>query len=66
MKYRGKSFRADMAAAPHKVLRDLPSSSLLWYFYVVILVIMVSGCSVCVSGSRMEEGRKKGQGHNVF
>lgn len=62
MKYRGKRFRTDMAAVPHKALRDLPSTSLLWYFYVVIPVIMVSGCSVCVSGSRMEEGRKKDKG----
>ena len=67
MKYRSKRFRTDMAAVPHKVLRDSPSHSLLWYFYVVILVLRVSGGSIYVSDSRREKGLKKirGQGHSA-
>lgn len=58
MKYRGEIFRTDMAAVPHKVLRDLPSRSLLWYFYVVILIFMVLGGRIYVSGSRTEKGKR--------
>lgn len=66
MRYRSKRFWSDMAAVPHKVLRDLTIQLITLIFLSIpgltVLGLMVSGGNIYVSGSKMEQGIGEAKG----